>query len=915
MVTVGSLLSETRKPPFARRTKGRDIAAGKALHSLPMGGSWQILERPHEQAELRSALSDPTVAGAVLVGPAGVGKTTLARWATAEAPGPVHWVACTESSRAIPLGAFAHWVAPHTGRDPIALITSVWEALDLGSGRGPVATVCVDDAHLMDQLSATLVHQIALERSARVVATVRDGEPVPDAVVSLWKDSYLRRLDLHPLSKKESVALIESVLDGTLEELSADVIWETSGGNPLFLQSMVEAALEAGTLSMVDGVWQLRGPTAVPAGLATLLDARLDRAGQEVLPALRVLALYEPIDLDELVQVAGERAVDAAEMHDLIRLVRVDSRMTAQFSHPLLGTVVRRRTGTASARKLRRQLAQLMQPRDRNSATGRIRLAQLGLDSDGPVDLELNIKAAKDAIYLSNLPMGERLARAAFDAGGGLRAAELLSTALLWQGHPHAADSILAGFDPAELDQLQLVHWGIPRMSIKFWSMGDVTGSNAILQLLQQRVDHPALRLVVDAAGSAMAIHENRIDVGIAEALRVLGDPESPRQAVDWAAFGAGLAMPVAGRGLEFGPIADRCRAEQKSTDGMIRVMVRYGDVLALTYTGQFDLAERRAREYADFSSSGQFVGWALAKIMQGLVATHRGQFRTTITSIEQALAALNAETSLPWQLPARLLLVRAHAALGDIESAEKVLTRTAEHAGPHLALHEPLVLIARAWLAAASGADHDAVDLARQAARVASTGGQCAVEAEALHHATRFGDRRAAPRLSQLADRIAGPLGGIYARHAAAVADARPGALDAVSLEFERAGLLLSAADASAAAVSLHDRDGSSRSRRLAAAASERALRLADRCDGATSPALRNASRPLPITAREREISALVARGLSNREIAERLTVSVRTVEGHIYRACIKLDVADREALARLVWNDHAPPLRKDSS
>ena len=58
-------------------------------------------------------------------------------------------------------------------------------------------------------------------------------------------------------------------------------------------------------------------------------------------------------------------------------------------------------------------------------------------------------------------------------------------------------------------------------------------------------------------------------------------------------------------------------------------------------------------------------------------------------------------------------------------------------------------------------------------------------------------------------------------------------------------------------------------------------------------------------MTAREREIAALVAAGLSNREIAERLTVSVRTVEGHIYRACIKLDVADRDELAKIVHPD----------
>jgi len=40
----------------------------------------------------------------------------------------------------------------------------------------------------------------------------------------------------------------------------------------------------------------------------------------------------------------------------------------------------------------------------------------------------------------------------------------------------------------------------------------------------------------------------------------------------------------------------------------------------------------------------------------------------------------------------------------------------------------------------------------------------------------------------------------------------------------------------------------------------------------------------------------------MTNREIADRLTVSVRTVEGHIYRACIKLDVADRDSLAGVV-------------
>src|SRR6185437_2685093 len=47
---------------------------------------------------------------------------------------------------------------------------------------------------------------------------------------------------------------------------------------------------------------------------------------------------------------------------------------------------------------------------------------------------------------------------------------------------------------------------------------------------------------------------------------------------------------------------------------------------------------------------------------------------------------------------------------------------------------------------------------------------------------------------------------------------------------------------------------------------------------------------------------AALAAAGLSNRQIADRLVVSVRTVEGHLYRACTKLGAGDRTGLAALI-------------
>jgi DNA-binding CsgD family transcriptional regulator len=145
------------------------------------------------------------------------------------------------------------------------------------------------------------------------------------------------------------------------------------------------------------------------------------------------------------------------------------------------------------------------------------------------------------------------------------------------------------------------------------------------------------------------------------------------------------------------------------------------------------------------------------------------------------------------------------------------------------------------------------------------------------------------------------GRLAAVIAAHAEGVRDGDPVGIVAAAHQFEELGALLSAADAAAqAAVLFEDADDRRRCVEAAAAAN----RLAAECGGIRTPALDLAVHPLPLTVREREIANLVAAGLSNRDIADRLTVSVRTVEGHLYRACIKLDISDREELAALIRN-----------
>ncbi len=70
----------------------------------------------------------------------------------------------------------------------------------------------------------------------------------------------------------------------------------------------------------------------------------------------------------------------------------------------------------------------------------------------------------------------------------------------------------------------------------------------------------------------------------------------------------------------------------------------------------------------------------------------------------------------------------------------------------------------------------------------------------------------------------------------------------------------------------------------------------------GRVHAAVHSVAQPLPITDSERENVMLGAAGLSNRQIAERRSGSVRTVEGHVYRIFAKLGIEHREQLIHLV-------------
>jgi tetratricopeptide (TPR) repeat protein len=132
-------------------------------------------------------------AGTVLIGSAGVGKTWLARTAADRLASQfprVDWV--TATTPAVPFSAFNHLIeVPDTGKTA-AVLRAARESL--GDGR----LLIVDDAHLLDKLSAALVYQLAVSGAVKLIVTVAPNGPVAEEVSALWRDDLLARIDIAP---------------------------------------------------------------------------------------------------------------------------------------------------------------------------------------------------------------------------------------------------------------------------------------------------------------------------------------------------------------------------------------------------------------------------------------------------------------------------------------------------------------------------------------------------------------------------------------------------------------------------------------------------------------------------------------------------------------------------------------------
>lgn len=871
-----------------------------------MGRSWPLTGRAEELRFIDAAIRRSRgPRGVVLAGAAGVGKTRLAREALASAEQrgvATRWATGTASARALPLGAFAALLGT-VGGDPARVLRQATDALLAGAGRAGVV-VGVDDAHLLDELSAFLVHQLVLRGAARVVVTVRTAEPAPDAVTALWKDGHLDRLEVQPLSEAEIAVLLEAVLGGPVDSRGAARMWALTCGNALYLRQLVDGEVESGRLSEVGGVWRWLGEPEVSPGLAELVDARMGQLSERVRDVVDVLALGEPLGVALLAQLTDPAAVEDAEGCGLVRAERDGRRLQMRLAHPLYGEVRRARIGQLRARRLRGRIASALAGVGGRRADDTLRRAVLALDSDLAPDSQQLIAAARAAVHVLDFSLAERLARAAVAAGGGFDARLALVYALGWLSRGAEVEIELAALTDVVDADIERTLVTIPRVGNLFWTLRQPAEAEAVLDGAAAATTDEGSRRVLSAMRAACHAFLGRSHQAVQSGIEALTSEALPDQAVVLATYGLVGGLGVLGRADEVGSAASRgYAAGARSFDAAV-LRLGLGDlhVLALRLGGYLHEAERIALDRRDESPDTPGPQELYGVSLLGHAALARGQLRTSIRWLREARAGLAKFETLGFEVRCLLSLTQALAMVGDAASARHALVELEAEWHPGFVFLEPEMVLARAWVAAAEGAVSEGITLAHEAAEVAVGRSQLAHEVLALHTAVCFGDPSVAGRLATLATRVDGPRAPAAAAQAAALAAADGDALRAASVQLEQIGDLLAAADAAAQAATAYTRRYQPGT---AQAAATRAHRLAESCGGARTPALIAVARPLPLTEREREIVTLAAQGLSNRQIADRLVVSVRTVEGHLYRAGAKLGATNRAMLAALLRGD----------
>jgi DNA-binding CsgD family transcriptional regulator/MoxR-like ATPase len=867
--------------------------------------AWPLCGRDGDRAGIVALLRSRR--GVLLAGPSGVGKTSLASAAARELETDGWTVVRLVASRpaaAIPLGALAALLTDgDAAGDTTPAFVRARATLAALAGDG-AAVLMIDDVHWFDEASAALLHQLVAQGHATVLMTVLTGETAPAAVTALWKDGLVERMDVVPLRDDAVRDLLEHVLDGPVESLTARRLWQRCAGNALYLRELVAEAVRLDLVQRREGLWCI---DTLPPGsprLAELVGERLGALDDDQRTALEVIAVGEPIRLDVLHELADAAAVERLEAAGVVAIGTHGGQVVARPAHPLYGDVVR---SAIPELRRRRMIGLLADTLERNGVSARddiIRLALWRLDGGGSPAPGLLLRAARAAHFAFDGATSERLARFAWAADRTFASAQVLADVLFARGEYAERERLLADLASNVRDDEERAIVAIARSLGWFWGLADGAAAERVLVAAESEIEDPGWWSEVRATRATLTGQGGRHRDTLA-LLADVPDAASSDRANLQAGLAEAFALPGVGRAEDAvvridAAIAAGSRIGQQLTMFRVGLLVSARSMASVAL-GNLDEAAASAHAGLETSvATGNRAAEGFFGATLGFVQLHQGLLVSAQRTYRESASAFRAASHLGplrWSLGG---LMYAAALARDGEVAHEA-GRALDALGSHPAvMFETTISQARAWAAVADGHPEGGRGMLRDAAVEARSRGAVLDESAVLHDLARLGHAgQVAERLHDLAAVAQGEFVSVLADNATALARGDPTALGDAADRFAAMGFNLRAAEsamaASEASARAHDQ-------RTAARWARRATELAAQCEAPATPELAAYAGPVPLTNREREIASLASDGLTSRVIAERLYLSARTVENHLARIYSKLGVTSRAELADVV-------------
>lgn len=822
-------------------------------------------------------------------------------------------------------------------------VRALLEALAEPSG----LVVLLDDVHWADPASVELLVHLLRHppRAPVLIGLSYRVNQAPAALGAALADpahgEMVQRLGLGPLNVQAAAELLGRPID------QCRLLHQRSGGNPFYLQLLAEGYAETLDATGRRGIGDLNA--AVPTNLGAALVAELGSLS----PTRRLVAqaaavVGDPLEPHLVAPTAGMQAAETLDaLDDLVArdlLRAADDRGRLQFRHPLVRHLTYASAGAGWRASAHARLATLLKQQDAPLVARAHHVARAAQPGDEDA-ISLLLAAAETTLPSSPATAAEWLSAAAHllptGHGAAPRRLELLlglANALRLSGQLVASrDTFSEALPLIPQESLELRARVITAQAALERLLGRYPQARALLEgeldLLAQVGAAEAADLLFELASSARVhgdyteAHEwaaqaltsarDHDPLLSAAALSLVarttasnGDPSHAVALLDeatvlldslpdevlvarvettvWVGWAEllfdryGDAMRHFARGLT---LARRTRQNHVSTRLLVGQATGYGLTGRLTEATEVAVA---AAEAAEMTTSHELLATAMA--MRCWFATWAGDIRTARWAGEQAVAAATTIAGAPLVF-ARTMLAHVHLAEGDGARCVSDVLRAG--GGAELPDVYPLTratcyeILVRAELA--HGNRTRALDWACKAETGAAMVGipgqlgtaQLARAKVLLDDDPQAGAERACAAASvftRLGDRLRTGRARLLAGQALAGAGVP---VDAVR-ELDGARVLF----ADVGAPRLH-------------AEAVRGLRRL----GRRTPPLRIRSTATPgphsLTTREEEVAGLVTRGYSNRQIAEELVLSVRTVSTHVSHILAKLGVASRSGVA----------------